>query len=338
MAAIDISIDIGSSYTTIFMSGNGIVLKEPTLIAFYDDGRTSRTRAVGYEAVDMLGKAPERTKVVQPVRDGIIVNAEACSYMLKVFIQKLLPDSYVVRPKLRAIVGVPIGISKEQLRIYELVVRAAGVDQLVMVGHVILAALGTGLDVRDSFGGFMVTLGGGCTEIAAISLCSILKGCAFEVGGSAIDTAISDSLLGGMHHIRVGLNTARRIKTSVGSLLSQDNAEIKVSGTDCNKGTISEVTVTSRDIYAVLTEYHDRIIKVILRIINSCPPETAAEIQREGIWIAGGGSKLIGLQEYYENALDLDVHIAEKAEFVTALGGGKLLNDAPLLSDITLHY
>ena len=165
MARMDIALDLGTSYTSIFVSGEGIVLHEPSVIAYFDDGGRRRTRAVGNEAYYMMGRAPEKTKIVCPVIDGAIKDSDACSDMLGEFISKILPESYVIKPKIRCIVGVPMGITVEDRELYENVLMSVGIDNIVMVNSIMLAAIGSDMPVSLSFGGILASIGGGMTEI-----------------------------------------------------------------------------------------------------------------------------------------------------------------------------
>ncbi|MDE7464736.1 MAG: rod shape-determining protein, partial [Clostridiales bacterium] len=205
MARMDIAIDLGTSYTSIFVSGNGIVLHEPSVIAYYDTPKRV-TRAVGTEAYLMRGKAPEKTKIVSPIVDGAIKDADACAAMLGEFIKKILPQSYVLKPKVHALVGVPTGITVDERKMYEEVLMRAGIDDIAMVNSIMLSGLGVELPVASSFGGFIASIGGGVTEIAVLSLCGIVTGCSINIGGDMIDRTIIDSIHG-LYKIKVDNST-----------------------------------------------------------------------------------------------------------------------------------
>ena len=169
MAKMDIAIDLGTAYTSIFVSGYGIVLHEPSVIAVFDNGGKNVVRAVGDEAYAMIGKAPDKTKIVYPVVDGVIKDADACKVMLSEFIKRILPESYIIKPKIRAVVGVPTGITVEERRMYDDILVSAGVDIVYMINSVMLAAIGVELPIDSDYGGFIVSIGAGVTEIGVMS-------------------------------------------------------------------------------------------------------------------------------------------------------------------------
>ncbi|MBD5132234.1 MAG: Hsp70 family protein [Clostridiales bacterium] len=336
MAKMDIALDLGTSFTSIFVSGNGIVLREPSVIAYFDDGSRRRTRAVGAEAYEMMGRAPEKTKIVCPIVDGAIKDADACADMLGEFMKKILPESYVFKPRVNCILGVPIGISVDERRAYEEVLMRAGIDEITMINNVMLAGIGVELPVSSAFGGVVVSIGGGATEVAIISLCGIKSGCGVTIGGDMIDHALMDRI-SGAYQLGIGRSTARRIKEEVCSLIRNDCAQTTVSGMDMETRNIRTATVSSAELFDVVYEYYKNIIEAVENVLNTCTPTIAAEIQRYGISVVGGGSEMPGLAEVMTKRLGLRVTVSPDARYATVFGGGKLLSDRPLLDDILAH-
>jgi len=332
---MDIAVDLGTSYTSIFVSGNGIVLHEPSVIAYYDDTRKSM-RAVGSRAYYMMGKAPDKTKIVRPVVDGTIKDPDACAAMLGEFIKMILPQSYIVKPKLRAVIGVPTGITVDERKTYEEVFVRAGVDSISMVNSIMLAGIGIELPVESSYGGFVVSIGGGVTEIAVLSLGGIVTGCSINIGGDMIDRTISDSMRGA-YRLKIDMASVRSIKERICSLIRNDIATVRVSGIDLETRNIRQVDVTSDKLYGAVSVYHKNIIDAVESVINSCTPAVAAEVQKNGIHVVGVGAKIPGLAAVMSDALGVRVKIPQDSDYAVMLGAGRLLSNRALLDDILMH-
>ncbi len=335
MAKMDIAVDLGTSYTSIFVSGNGIVLHEPSVIAYYDNSRRT-TRAVGNDAYYMMGKAPDKTKIVRPIVDGSIKDPDACAAMLTEFVKKILPVSYLIKPRIRAVLGVPTGITVDERKMYEEVLMRSGIDEISMVNSIMLSGIGVELPVASSYGGFVVSIGGGVTEIAVLSLCGIVTGCSINIGGDMIDRMILDSIRG-LYQLKVDIATVRRIKERILSLIRNDCATLSVSGIDLETKNIRKVTVEADKLYSAVYVYYKNIIDAIESVINSCSPAVAEEIQKSGITVVGGAAKIPGLAAVMSDALELRVKIPQDSEYAAILGAGKLLSDPILLDDILRH-
>lgn len=336
MAKMDIALDLGTSFTSIFVLNNGIVLHEPSVIAYFDDGGKKRTRAVGSEAYYMMGRAPEKTKIVCPIMDGTVKDAGACADMLSEFISRILPESYVFKPRIRCIVGVPMGVTVADREMYEDILMRAGIDEITMVNSVMLAALGTDMPISSNFGGIITTIGGGATEIAILSLCGIVSGYGINIGGDMIDHALMD-MVSGKYKINIGKTVIRGVKEKVCSLIRNDCATTVASGIDVETKNIRTQALSADELYGVVFDYYKNISDAIESVLNAGTPTTAAEIQRTGITVVGGGAKIPGLQAMLSKLLRLKVRIPNEAEYSTVLGGGKLLSDDELLYDIISH-
>ncbi len=335
MARMDIAVDMGTSYTSIFVAGNGIVLHEPSVIAYYDNNRRT-TRAVGDEAYAMLGRAPEKTKIVYPISEGVIIDPDACAAMLKEFIKKILPDSYVIKPKIHAVLAVPTGIKVDELKMYEEVLMRADVDEISMVNAVMLAGIGAELPVASAYGGLVASIGGGLTQIGVLSLCGIESGYAVNIAGDMIDRTVSDSIRG-RYLLKVDLANVRKIKEETLSLIRNDRSAVKVSGINLDTKAVERKTVLAEKIYGAVYVYYKNIIGLIDEYINSCKPAIASEIQKSGITVVGGAAKIPGLAELMSESLGIRVKVLGDPEYAVVLGGGKLLSDRDLLDDILLH-
>ena len=332
MAVMEIAVEIGTGFISLYLAGNGIVLREPTIIAFQDDPKNKRVRAVGAAAEQMLGKTPERTTIVTPVEDGVIVDPEACTVLLRAFIRKILPASYVFAPKIKAIVGIPMGLTVEERGMYEDVCVAAGISEVTMVDNVMLTGVGIDLPVSGS-GGLLVNIGAGTTEIAALSLAGVISGCAVTIAGNKMDNAIID-YVAGKYDVSIGKLAARKLKNEIGSLFSNDMSEAAVSGRNVRTKNSASTFVLAAELCDVLRPYYLQIAEAVESIINMCPPEIAGDIYRRGIWVVGGGAQILGLRETFSERLKLSVYSVDDPSYCTILGAGKLLSDKALLHEI----
>lgn len=336
MAVMEIAVEIGTGHTSIYVPGNSIVLREPTVIAFIGEPSNKRVYAVGTQAEKMLGKTPERTSIVEPVTDGVITDAEACGLLLKEFIKKILPPNYIFFPRIKAILGVPTGLNLEERTEYEDVCAMAGISEVTMIDNIILSGIGLDLPVGSAGCGVVVNIGAGTTEIAALSLSGVVSGCGITIGGKMMDKAVMD-FIAGKYDLKVGIGTARKIKNEIGSLYENDTSELLVSGRNVKTKNTGSAYVTAADICGVLKPYYLRIADAVESIINTCPPEIVGEINNKGIYVVGGGSKVLGLEKVFSERLAINVYTVEEPAYCAILGAGKLLGDKELLREILIQ-
>ncbi len=332
MAVMEIAVEIGTSYTSIYYLGAGVVLREPTVVAYIGEGSNKKLFASGEAAVKMKGKTPEKTTVVSPVADGYVADVEACTAMMKDFIKRILPPSYVLFPKIRALLVVPAGLTVDDYKTYEDILHKAGVRETMLVENAMATAIGAGIQV-DTNGGFIANIGGGTTEIALISLAGIITGQSFNLGGNAMDKALADFLIG-KYSFKVDVATARRIKEEIGSLYANDISSMDVMGIDTKIAAPASMTVYATDVYEALKPYYDNIARAIVGVTNLCPPELAGIIEGQGIVLSGGAAKLPGLMRTFREQITFPITIAEDPEYTAILGAGRLLADKQLLSQI----
>lgn len=249
----ELAISLGTSNTSIFMPGNGIVLCEPSVVAYSGDPAARRIKAVGKEAAAMEGRTSDRITVIRPLEDGLISDADACRDMLNAFLLKVVRPG-VFGPRIRAIVGIPVGLSMEERRIYDDVLAKVGVTHAIMIENAILAAIGAGMPVHTHKSGLIADIGGGMTEIAVISLGAIVNGCSINVGGDMMDKALRDFIMG-KYDLDVGTETIKRIKSRIGSLYSNDKTGLQVSGTDISARSPANFRVKATDVMEALMPY-----------------------------------------------------------------------------------
>ncbi|MBQ7227573.1 MAG: rod shape-determining protein [Clostridia bacterium] len=328
----ELAIVIGTSNTSIYLPGNGIVLHEPTMVAYNGDSKLGKVRAVGKTASFMSGRITENTTLSYPVTGGFISDPDACRDMLTEFLKKLFRPR-LFAPKFKAIVGVPIGLTIEERRFYDDVFSKSGINEIIAIENIVLSAIGIDLPVHSHKVNLIVNVGGGITEIAAISSSGIIKGCNLSIGGNLMDKAFRDYLLG-KYNLKLGMSSIAKAKEEIGSLYANDTASMWVNGMDLNVHAPSGLNVKATDFMDALMPYYLRIADGIDSVIKSLSIESGADLTSGGVHIVGGGSKIPGLAKLLAERLNMLVTVHPDAEYANVFGGGKLLSNPVLLNEI----
>lgn len=327
--AKDMGIDLGTANTLIYIKDSGIVLNEPSVIA--RDNRRNVTLAVGFEAKDMIGKAPANIDVVRPLQDGVISDFDRTIDMLTSFIEKAVSSNKV--KNFRVVVGVPSGVTEVEKRAVEEVVRQMGASEVYILEEPMAAAIGAGLEVDSSTACMIADIGGGTTDIAIIALGGIVASSSIRHAGDKFNDAIIQYMRK-RHALLIGEKTAEYLKIQVGSAcldIDENGDEIitsvSASGRDIISGLPKTLEVTNRDIMMALQESVDIIIDGVKATIEKAPPEIAADIAAGGMVLSGGGGMIHNLDLMIQKRTGMKARIAENAFEAVALGTGMSLND-----------
>lgn len=322
----DIAIDLGTANTVVYVRNKGIVLNEPTVVAIR--AHTNEVLAAGKLAKEMLGKTPENIVACRPMRDGVIANFELTESMLRHFIRAVHDDRRtLVRP--RMVVGVPSGITQVELRAIIESAKQAGAREVHTILEPMAAAIGAGLPVQEPSGNFIVDIGGGTTEVAVISLKSVVFCKSVRVGGDEMDRAIVQYVKR-KYNLLIGERTAERIKIEVGSamLLPELASEtVEVKGRDLVTGVPKTVTLRAQEINEALIETVASIIDVVRIALENTPPELSSDLVDRGIVMTGGGSMLKGLSQLLAKETGLPVRVADEPLFCVVNGAGKAIEN-----------
>jgi rod shape-determining protein MreB len=325
---ICLAIELGTSYTSIFLSGNGIVLHEPSVVAYSDNV----VRAVGQRAKEMLGRAPERTIVVCPIVEGVIADFAAAQIMLNQFLSKVIIEKAFIQ-KIKILLVVPCGLTGDEKTAFEDLLRKCGATETVVIEKAVASAYGLSLPIRTAEGCFVVDIGGGTTDIAAISLSGILEGCTICIGSGHIDAALQKYML--EHRgLQIGHLTAEKVKETVGSLYENDNSSTEATGTDDASKNPGSAFVESKDIAKVIFPYYERIAEAVSSVLNLCPPEICAQALKSGIRLAGGGAMITGAESFFKKRLGVPFALSSESQYACITGAGKLLEDDRLVREI----
>jgi rod shape-determining protein MreB len=318
----DIAIDLGTANTLIYIKGKGIVLKEPSIVAF--DKNTKRIIAVGNQAKEIQGREHRDVKVSRPLRDGVIADFEIAEGMLRTFI-KMAKGGLL--PSRRIVIAVPTGITEVEKRAVRDSAEHAGAKEVHLIAEPMAAAIGIGCDVESPVGNMIIDIGGGTTEIAIIALSGIVTDESIRIAGDEMNNAIVQYFKKN-YNILIGERTAEMIKIQVGSAIElPEEITIQVKGRDLVQGIPTSVEVSSEDIRQALKEPVDQIIEAVRVALEKTPPELSADIYDRGIMLTGGGALLKGLDERIRMETNLPVHVADDPLTAVVRGVGKVLEN-----------
>ena len=317
----DMAMDLGTANTLIYVKGEGVVLNEPSVVAL--SRHTGRVVAVGTEAKEYLGRTPQKIVAIRPMKDGVIADFEVTSVMIKYFLSKVHKRTFLFRPRL--IVAVPTGITQVEKRAVIESAEQAGARQVHLIEEPMAAAIGAGLAVRQPMGNMVVDIGGGTTEVAVISLSAVAYAESVRIAGDEANEVIIRHIQ--QHHqIAVGENEAERIKLEIGSAYPLAKPMIaEVAGKEILTGIPRSFQVNDQEIREALSEPVNVIIESVKRAFEKTPPELAADISDNGVWLAGGGALLRGLDTLLSDILHLTVKVEEDPLTTVTRGAGQVM-------------
>jgi len=337
MATVMLAIKLGSSTTTIYRQGEGFLLSEPTLVAVTTSSHGREVIAVGGEAKRLQGKDGEGSQIgiISPVSEGVIVDSDLATAMLKEFVLKICPKKFI-KPNIRALVCVPLGISLTERLAFEKVCYGAGISDCILIPSVICSAIGIGKDISAETANLVVSIGGGCTDIALIGQNMLINGVNIGMGGQNIDKAIEQQVLNNFN-IVISDNMAERVKREIGSLYLNDFNEFTITGKDNVTKESKSVTITAMDIYPAIEHYYSKIAESISSLLAICSPEVVSEATNNGISFVGGDSKIVGIEKYYKTKLNIEVASFVDAEDIEIIGASRLLEDLNALKHLLIN-
>ncbi len=326
MASIELSIDLGSKFITICQRGIGPVLREPAIAVAVKVRDRYEIREAGFRAETIMTTALGGAKIIAPVREGLIVDDEMFVLMMKHFLKKILPTT-IFKAKIKAIVSITCSMTNSDRRAVEKCLIKSGVNEVTIVESPLSLIVYTG-----SIGGLFVDIGGGKTEIAAVTNRGISNAVAVNIAGDAFNNAIIDFIQ--MNYgVKLGEYTVEKMKKSALSFYLNDEGQYAASGSS-RDGAPKNIVVSASDMLEAVQPLVDDLIEVIMSVLGQAPPELAAEILRKGIFLSGGSTHIPGLIEYIEQALELPVTVMPDVENCVALGGTKFFEDKILLGNL----
>ncbi len=319
-ATEDLGIDLGTANTLVYAEGRGIVLREPSVVAV--DSETGTDLAVGEEAQRMLGRTPASITAIRPLRDGVIADYDLTQAMLRYFISKASSKRFAFR---RVVVGIPSGVTEvERLAVIE-ACRKAGAGQAFVIEEPMAAAIGSGLPVSEPTGSLIVDIGGGTTEVAIISLAGIVAARSIRVAGDELDEAVANYVRRAFN-LYIGERSAEKAKIEVGAAYPlETELTTEVRGRDLVTGLPRSCVISSEDVRVAIQDQLAAIVEAVKLTLETSPPELSADIIHRGIFLAGGGALLRGLDRLISDETGIPVLIANDPLGCVVLGAGRVL-------------
>ena len=329
----DLAIDLGTANTLIYVEGQGIVLREPSVVAI--NTQSNEVVAVGSEAKEMLGRAPGNIEAIRPMKDGVIAHFEVTQKMLSYFIKKVHNNrKTLVRP--RVVIAVPSGITQVESRAVRDSALSAGAREVFLIEEPMAAAIGVDLPVWEPTGNLIIDIGGGTTEVAIISMSGIVFSKSVRIAGDEMNEAIVNYIKK-KYNLLIGERTAEAVKIKIGSASPMDELmTMEVKGRDLVAGIPKTLIISDEEIREALAETFSTIVEAVKIALERTPPELAADIVDKGVVVAGGGSLIKGLDTLLREATGLPITLASDALSAVALGSGKALCDINLLKKIAI--
>ena len=312
--SVDLGIDLGTASVLVYVKGKGVILKEPSVVAY--DRDTNAIKAIGEEARMMLGRTPGNIVAVRPLRQGVISDYTVTEKMIKYFVQKALGKRTFKKPRIS--ICVPSGVTEVEEATY-----AAGAREVHLIEEPVAAAIGAGIDISKPCGNMIVDIGGGTSDIAVISLGGTVVNTSLKIAGDDFDEAIV-RYMRKKHNLLIGERTAEDIKIKIGTtypLIEDETLEVR--GRNLVTGLPKTVTVTSTETEEALRETTGQIVEAVISVLERTPPELSADILDRGIMLTGGGSMLRGMEELIEEKTGINTMTADDPMKVVAIGTGE---------------
>lgn len=318
-----IGIDLGTSYTKIYMQNIGLLEELPTVIALNKRKRTMI--AIGEEAKKMIGRNPQNIDVVRPVLKGIVSHFDEALIFLETILNKIKKEYFTLQG-IKLLIGVPLDLTEVQKKGVIDIGLGTGAKEVYLVEEPVAAALGANLDIEEAKGVLIIDIGGGTTDIALMSLGGIVLGKSLRIGGDSFNESIIDYLRS-KYGLIIGEGQAENAKMQISSILSKDGNTFLLRGRDVLTGSPKEISFTSNDLRESIGENLGDIAAFVKDIINLAPPDLLGDISSSGIYLTGGGSLIQGLDSFFEKEIKLKINLVEEPKYAVIRGIGKILED-----------
>ncbi len=331
MATNYIGIKMGSTITCIYKSGNGIVLKEPSLIAMPTNTKNKEVKAIGTDAKKLIGRVSNNITIFSPIANGVVQYEELAVLMLKGFLKKIFPIKSLGQ-NIKAVLTVPLGLSPAEKKQFEIVCFKAGIADVYIVPDVIAFTLGSGIDIKSETSRLIVNIGGDTTNIAVISNHSVIHGYGLTIGGNIISVAIA-KYIEDAHGFEIGVPAAEQIKNEICSLFENFTASKEIVG--INKKTMlkDKLVVSATELYPIVKNYYEKIAEAVCSVLQSCDPQIVSDIAKNGICYYGGSTYIIGFEKFMFERTKFKTKVYE-IQKLNVMGTGELINNPQLLKRI----
>ncbi len=328
----DIAIDLGTATSLVYVKGKGIVINEPSVVAI--NQKTGQVVAIGEEAQKMVGRTPAHIVATRPLVNGVISDFEVTEQMLKYFIEKVHQGKFIFGPRPRVIIGIPYGVTEVERKAVCDATKSAGARQVFLIEEPMAAAIGAKLAVQEPGGNFIVDIGGGTTEVAVISLGGIVIAKSLRVAGDKFNEDIIQ-FVQEEYKLLIGERAAEKVKIGIGSALPlAEKKELPLRGRNIITGLPEEILISDESIRRALEKSVKRIVSTVKTTIEETPPELLADIMSNGIYLAGGGGFLKGLDVLIQQEVKVPTKIVEDPITAMARGAGMVLEKLDELHEV----
>jgi rod shape-determining protein MreB len=330
----DIGIDLGTANTLVYVSGRGIVINEPSVVAV--NQKTGRVVAVGAQAKEMLGRTPGHIVAIRPLVDGVISDFEVAEEMLVYLLNKAQKESKTFFGP-RVVIGIPSGVTNVEARAVRDAARNAGAREVHVVEQPMAAAIGIRLPIHEPVGSMVIDIGGGTTDISVIALGGAVRSKSLKIAGDKLNSDIM-SYIRNEFKILIGEKTAEQVKISIGVVApGRESLEASIRGRDLVTGLPREVVITDADIREAISQSIDNLVESVREVLETTPPEILADVMQRGVHLVGGGALIKGLDELIYEYVRIPVHIAEDPLTAVARGTGIILEDIEKYKDVLIQ-
>ena len=331
----DIGIDLGTANSEVYVRGRGIVIQEPSVVAV--NQKTGQILAIGEEAKKMVGRTPGHIVATRPLRAGVISDFEVTEQMLRYFIEKAQKRKFILRSRPRVIVGIPCGVTEVEKKAVSDATKNASAREVFLIEEPMAAAIGARLPVQEAMGNFIVDIGGGTTEVAVISLGGIVLSKSLRIAGDRLNEDIIQ-FAQEEYKLLIGERTAEEIKINIGSAYPlKEKKEMPLRGRNLVTGLPEEILVSDEDIRRALKKSVSQIITAIKTTVEETPPELLADVMERGIYLAGGGSLLRGLDILIAKETKIPTKIVDDPLTAMVRGGGLVLENLDELHEVLME-
>ena len=326
----DMGIDLGTANTLVLVKDKGIIINEPSVVAVQKNNK--KILAVGQDAKEMVGKTPGDIEAIRPMKDGVIADFDMTEKMIRYFIEKTHKRKFFISP--RIIISAPYGLTQVERKAIKESALSAGAREVFLIEEPMAAAIGAGLPIKEPKGSLVVDIGGGTTEIGVISLGGLVVSKSVRTAGDKIDTSIV-TYVKEKYNLLIGERSGEEIKIKIGTAVQlPKELAMVVKGKDQASGLLSRIELTSEDVREAIREPLKEIADALKTVLESMPPELAADIVENGIVLTGGGALIRGLDKYLSEIVKLPVFVADEPLLAVAKGTGKALEEIKYLKQI----
>jgi len=328
----DIAMDLGTANTLVYIKDEGVVLNEPSVVAVSDNGE--KVEAVGLEAKQMFGRTPGGLQTIRPMKDGVIADFNVTNRMITYFIKKVLKKNWLIKP--RIMIGVPTCITQVEKKAVVEAALMSGVREVHLIEEPMAAAIGANIPVHKAEGNMVIDIGGGTSDVAIICLSAIAYGESVRLAGDAIDESIV-RYLRLQHNLNIGIFEGERVKVAIGSAYPElETRHTEVKGLNVQTGIPTSILISDNEIREAIQEPILTIISAVMKALEKIPPELAADIHSNGIYLTGGGALIRGLDKLIEERTALKVYTPSEPLLGIVKGVGAVLDSYEKMKSVCI--